>query len=253
MSQVNINVDNGIMNITLNRPEVRNAFHPEMIEELTDAFYEASEDDDVIAVLLKGEGKSFCSGADLSWMKSMVDFDYEANKEDSGKLFEMFNQAYQCEKPIVGHIHGHAMGGALGLIAICDFALAEKGTKFGFTEVKLGLVPAVISSFVIRKLNKGWAQRLMVGGEIFSTHDAYHAGLIQYSGSAEEVQNKISEYLEGIQNSSSEAISQTKKLLKFIETNEDKKIKQESIEVISQRRVSEDGQKRLKNFLNKKK
>lgn len=252
MSFVNVQENEGLLIIELNRPEKRNAFHPQMIQELTNAFIQANENDNLYAVLLKGAGVSFCAGADLGWMKSMVDYDFSQNQQDSKELFEMFDAGLKCRVPIVGKLHGHVMGGALGLAAICDIAAIEEGTKLCFSEVHLGLAPAVISPFILRKVQVNQARYLMTSGTLFDAKKAESIGLAEMSGTVDEVEVFLEKTLSNFKKCGKEAVRETKKLLQFVEVNNWESVKDETSKVIAERRVSSEGQGRLKKFLEKK-
>ncbi len=138
--------------ITLSRPDKRNAFEPKMILELTKIFSDLTKNpENIHSVLLQGQGESFCAGADLQWMKSMANFDFDENLADSKELFKMFETMYHCPLPLIARVHGHCFGGALGLVAVSDVAIAEESTQFCFSEVRLGLAPAVISPFILKR------------------------------------------------------------------------------------------------------
>ena len=158
--------------VTLNRPELRNAFNVEMIAEIKDAFVRLSTRQDLRAIVLSGEGKSFCAGGDLNWMKDMVNYSMEQNREDAHQLFEMFESILHCHIPVIGMVHGSAFGGALGLVACCDYVIAEEKTQYCFSEVKLGLAPAVISAFVQKKCTLGHVGHFMLSGQVFSSKEA---------------------------------------------------------------------------------
>jgi len=245
-------IDNSIKIVELNRSEIKNAFNPEMITELTDVFKKLSVDKSTRLVVLKGSGTAFCAGADLNWMKSMAQFTFEQNIQDSEKLWDMFEAIAFCEKPVVGVVHGAAFGGALGLIACCDHVIADEKTKYSFSEVKLGLSPAVISAFILRKCADAFVRPLMLNAEVFTSEKAKSIGLVHHVVTAhEEAMNLVRQYSElGI-----EAIAETKKLLNSIELakNGDSWQKQKKLTtlVISERRVSSEGQSRLKSFLSK--
>lgn len=234
--------------VTLNRPDVKNAFHPEMIQELTDTFLTANKNKSLRAIFLKGEGTAFCAGADLNWMKEMIQFSFEENKKDSEKLWEMFEAIAFCEVPVIGVVHGAVFGGALGLLACCDYVFAEASTKFCFSEVKLGLSPAVISSFIRRKMADGFARSLMLSAEVFSAEKAETCGLVHaiFEGTPDgaQVHQKFSS--QGI-----EALRETKKLLNALPNLNWSEQKKLTTTVISERRTSVEGQARLKSFLSK--
>jgi len=254
MDFVKINEDKGIFEIILNRPEKHNSFHPQMIEELTESFTAANDSQTAKVVLLRGEGKSFCSGADLSWMQSMVDFNFEENFEDSKKLYAMFESAKSCGNPVIGKIHGYVMGGAVGLVSICDVVAAEENTKFGFTEVKLGLAPAVISPFVLMKMNSSTARELMLTGRTFDATEARSANLVNFVGSEKEVNLYIEKTIEQFLSVDTTAVRETKKLISKVQGKDIKSedVKNKTCQVIAHRRVSASAQLRLRDFLEKK-
>ncbi len=234
--------------ISLNRPAVKNAFHPGMIQELTDLFVELNKNKTIRAILLKGEGTAFCAGADLNWMKEMVHFSFAENKKDSEKLWQMFEAIAFCEVPVIGCVHGAVFGGALGLVACCDYVFAEAGTKFCFSEVKLGLSPAVISSFIRRKVSDGFARSLMLSAEVFSAEKAQMCGLVHslFEGAFEPWQMSQKFSAHGL-----EALRETKKLLNSLTNLNWSEQKNLTTTVISERRISAEGQARLNDFLSK--
>ncbi len=238
--------------IILNRPEKRNAFHPEMIKEITEAFRLAARTTNAKYVFLCGEGKSFCSGGDLDWMKSMKEFSLEQNRNDSEILFEMFKAGYDLDLPILGKVHGHVMGGALGLVAICDIVAAELQTLFCFSEVKWGLVPAVISPFVLRKMKKSRADQMMLSAKVFSSERALDSGLVHYVGDEPSINKYLDDQRLLLSQAAPVALKETKRLLKRIEGFDPDKFKKDTTQVIAERRVSEEGQKGLQFFIDKK-
>ncbi len=243
-----------VAKVTLQRPELRNAFNPVMIEELTTAFRDdLNRDLQLRAVILQGAGKSFCSGADLAWMQSMVKYTLEENKRDSEKLFDLFATLRACPMPLVGRLHGHAMGGALGLTAVCDIAAAESQTSFGFTEARLGLAPAVISPFVLEKMHPAHAHRYFLTAEVFSATEALACGLIHFVGDLEAVDAYISQIVKTVCENGPEAVRASKALLRrstppsfWVDA------RGETCRIISERRVSDEGQEGLRGFLEKR-
>ena len=156
--------------ITLNRPEFKNAFHPEMISEITTFFETEGSKSDLI--IMRGEGTAFCAGADLNWMKSMVNYSRSENLEDAKKLGAMFYAIQNCNAPTAAVAQGAVFGGALGLLACCDYVFAEENTQFCFSEVRLGLAPAMISDFILRKISDAFIRPLMLTAEVFYTNHA---------------------------------------------------------------------------------
>jgi len=249
MSVLTVELD-GILHLTLNKPEKHNAFDPEMIELLTESFLEAQDNPHIRCIVLRGEGPSFCSGADLSWMKSMKDFSLEENKADSLKLYKMFEAAYNCTHPIVGVFHGNIFGGAIGLAAICDVGVAHESAKFCFSEVRLGLAPAVISPFILKKMNRANANELMITGKMFKAKEALASGLVQYVESDSDFENKIKKIISKIGELGPEAVRATKKLIRMQDPLVDS-VRDAAVSTISERRVSDEGQEGLKAFFDK--
>lgn len=243
-----------VATVSLNRPDVRNAFHPRMIAELTRVFTDdLNRDSSLRAVVLRGEGKAFCAGADLGWMKSMVDYTLEENQTDSEKLFEMFAALRACPVPVIGRVHGFVMGGALGLTAVCDIVAAEAQTRFCFSEVKLGLAPAVISPFVLEKMHASYAHRYMLTGELFAVDEARAAGLVHFVGAETDIDAFISDTVKVIVENGPEAVRSTKGLLRLNrEASNWDKWKSQTSRVIAERRVSPEGQEGLRGFLEKR-
>ncbi|WP_413558903.1 enoyl-CoA hydratase-related protein [Bdellovibrio sp. HCB209] len=237
--------------VKLNRPDVRNAFNPEMIAEITETFHRLEERTDLRAVVLQGEGKSFCAGADLNWMREMVNFSYHQNREDSLELFGMFEAIARCTLPVIGMVHGAAFGGALGLVAVCDEVIAEEGTQFCFSEVKLGIAPAVISAFVQRKAVPGKVRPLMLSGVVFNPQVAQQAGLVTEVVPAGEGHNFVQKVLANYRQGGPEAVRETKKLLNDIAGLTWEQQRARTTHLIADRRASDEGQEGLKSFLEK--
>lgn len=240
----NFENDGLIKIVTLNRPEVKNAFHPEMIAEITEFF--ATEKHSKF-IVLRGEGSVFCAGADINWMKNMINYSFEENVEDSKKLWEMFEAIQYCPTPIVAIVEGAVFGGALGLLSCCDYVFAEEKTKFCFSEVKLGLAPAVISGFISRKIPDTFYRSYMLSAEIFSAEDSKRMGLVQRIFSSRV---ELSEVLKKFQPNGIEAMRETKKLLNYLITVPPAAEKKEyCTRLISELRMSDEAQERMKKFL----
>ena len=168
----------GVARVVLNRPDVHNAFNAGMIAELCDAFHMLGRQDVVRVILVSGEGRSFSAGADLNWMKQAAEQDEAANTADAMKMARMFETMNTCPKPVIGLVHGAAFGGGVGLAACCDVVIAKPEAMFGLTEVRLGLIPAVISPFVLAKIGIVAARRYMLSGERFTAAEALRIGLV---------------------------------------------------------------------------
>jgi len=166
-----------VVTVSLNRPDVRNALNAQMIAELTDAFQSLTARDDMRVIVLQGNGASFSAGADVNWMRASLDFSPGVNLEDARRMSDMFHAIDLVSAPVVCKAHGAALGGGMGLLAVCDIVVAAEGTVFGFTEVKLGIIPAVISRFVLPKIGESWARALYLTAERFGPDLARHTGL----------------------------------------------------------------------------
>ena len=175
MSALRIERDGDLLRLTLARPETRNAFDAELIRELSEAFVDVGT---ARAVVLAGDGPSFCAGADIEWMRSSVDLDYDANVADATALRGMLDAIDRCPAPVVTRIQGHALGGGAGLVACSDIAVADANAVFGFSEVKLGIIPAVISPYALAKIGPSAARRYFVTGERFDAATALRIGLV---------------------------------------------------------------------------
>lgn len=253
MNTIIVKEENGILNISLNRPEIHNAFNPEMIAELTQVFSDHNFSVKSRAIILSGEGESFCAGADLNWMKSMMKYNFEENVADAQRLFTMFEVMRNCPVPVIGKVHGNVFGGGLGLVAVCDIVAVEEKTKFCFSEAKLGLVPSVISSFVIRKMAPHFVRESFLTAEIFDAQKALTSGLCHFVGSQAKCEKFVEEKVSSIRKCGMGALISTKKLLNDLENLSPQEVKKETTTVISRRRVSEEGQEGLKAFLEKRK
>ena len=177
MDHLKLSENLGVLTVSLNRPAKRNAFFPAMIGEISKTFMKASNDKNLRGVLLTGERPSFCSGADADWMRSMASFSEKQNVADSENLFDMYYAIYNCPVPVVGGVFGHCFGGGAGLVAVCDIVAAEAATQFSFSEVKLGLVPAVISPFVMERVARTKVMEWFVTGQVFTAEEAMLGGV----------------------------------------------------------------------------
>lgn len=243
---------NNVVTVSLNRPDVRNAFNPEMIQELTTCFKNLNSKTDISAVVLRGEGKSFCAGADLSWMKDMVQFSLAQNKKDSEELMAMFQAIYDCSAPVIGVAHGAAFGGALGLLACCDYVLCEEKTQMCFSEVRLGLAPAVISAFVLKKCTPGVVNPLMISGRVFTAPEAQMAGLVHAIVDEESLPDKLESALGWFKEAGPQAVRATKKLTQTLPQQTWAQQKETVTQLISELRVGAEGQEGLRGFLEKR-
>ncbi len=209
--------DGAVLRVKLNRPDVRNAFNGAVVDELQTAFRIASDDEQARVVVLSGEGKSFSAGADLSWMKEQATLDAAANESGAAHMANMFLSIARCAKPVVARIHGHALGGGSGLTASADIAIATEDTMFGLTEVKLGIVPAVISPFVMQKIGAGRARRLFLTGERFDGREAERIGLVSEAVPADQLDARIDAVVADLLSSGPCAVASAKELIRAVE------------------------------------
>ena len=244
--------DRHIIRMTLNRADKHNAFNADFIQEITDAFREANGDKTARCVYVEANGPSFCAGADLNWMKESKDFSREQNIEDAEKLFDMFEAVRSCELPVIAKVHGNVFGGGLGLVAACDIAAADRSAKFSFSEVRLGLVPAVISSFVLNKCNKRLASEYMISGQLFEGEVALQMGLINHFDPEIQVNKYLDKNIEAFASLGPEAVKSTKQLVNQQLGQEIQDIKKHCAELIAEKRVGTEGQEGLAAFFEKR-
>ncbi len=242
-----------VLYVTFNRPDMHNSFNPPLIKALRNIFDRDAKKSDVRAVVLAGAGASFSAGADLTWMKSMVNLSKSRNQKDALELFEMFETIASCPAPVIASVHGNVMGGGVGLAAVADITLAEFDTKFCFSEVRLGIAPAVISSFVHRKMQESYARDLMLSARIFDAQTAYQSGLVQFVGRELEMKQQLEMYLDHFKKAGFEAVRATKKLLNTLEGMTHKQAKLKTTQLIAQLRAGPEGQEGIRAFLEKRK
>ena len=241
------------LTVMLNRPDVHNAMNEVLMRELTACFKDITLDSAVHTVILTGNGKSFCAGADLTWMKQMVHFSKEENRKDSRLLLEMYETIHSCPKPVIGRVNGAAFGGGIGLLAVCDITISPSGTMFAFSEVKLGIIPAVISTFVAPRMSPAAMRRLFITGERFDAAVAHEVGLIDLVVPAERLDATVDACVEQVSSSGPIAVQEVKHLLcKHLELDHHD-YKEHTVEKIAELRVSPEGQEGISSFLEKRK
>jgi methylglutaconyl-CoA hydratase len=251
---ISITGKEGITTVELNRPELHNAMNDTMIAELTAAFMEISKDNSVRAVILRGKGKSFCAGADLNYMKSIAGFGFEENEKDGKKLAGLFHTIYECPVTTIAVVHGAAFGGANGLLAACDIVLAEENTRFAFSEVKLGIAPATIAPFVIKRIGEFGAKELMMTGKRFNGKEAEKWHLVNHALPQEELNQKLNDLVKELKTAAPQAVRRTKELIrKVTETRDLQSITDYTAKLIAELRASEEGQEGMAAFLEKRK
>lgn len=250
---IKLHKEKNIVTVYLNRPEVHNAMSEKLMKELTTCFKELIKDNDTRIIILTGKGKSFCAGADLNWMKSMAKYSKEENIQDSKLLLNLYETIYNCPKPVIGRINGHAFGGGLGLFAVCDITIAVPNCKFAFSEAKLGIIPSVISTYIVRRIGLSNMRHLFITGERFSSEYAKTIGLVDYVVSEEDLDSEIQKYAEQLISSGPNAVKEVKKLIDACEKLDIEKYKEYTVRKIAELRVSEEGQEGINAFLEKRK
>lgn len=241
-----------MLTVTLNRPEVRNAFNEPMIGELTGLFESLRERTDVRVVVLRGNGKSFSAGADIHWMRDSLDFSREENVKDAQRMSDMFQAINSLPKPVVARVHGAALGGGMGLIAVCDVVVAAEDTIFGFTEAKLGIIPAVVSRFVVPKIGESWTRALYLTAERFDAGVARQMGLVHWVVAGEGLDGTVQQKVDELLSSGPEAVHEAKALVEDVLDCDAGRVRDLTAERIARLRTSPEGQEGLRSFLEKR-
>jgi len=250
---IRLSVASDIATISLSRPEIRNAFNEVMIREISSAFREVEKDESIRAVILKGEGKTFCAGADLNWMRDVASYSFEQNYEESFRLSQCFYTIYTCPKPTIAVVHGAAIGGANGLLAACDIAICDDDTVFSLSEVKIGIVPACISPYVIKRVGEYGARELMLTGRRINGQEAEHYRLVNKSLPTASVETYVNEITSLLKTSGPKAIAQCKRLIDEVANNItlDEALAF-TAHMIAEIRASDEGQEGMAAFLEKR-
>jgi methylglutaconyl-CoA hydratase len=251
-SLVRIERDGTRARVTMNRPDVRNAFNAELIAALHDAFAALSSDDRVRSIVLAGEGKTFSGGADITWMRAALDLSEAENIRDAEAMAAMFNAIERCPKPVIARVQGAALGGGCGLIAAADIAVAASDAVFGFTEVKLGILPAVISPFVIPKIGVSHARALFVTGERFDAAHAQRIGLVHHVVPAADLDAHITTILDEFRTAAPSAIAAAKAVVRDVNAATPDAATALTARAIAKQRTSPEGQEGLRAFLERR-
>ncbi|HXE80067.1 MAG TPA: enoyl-CoA hydratase-related protein [Vicinamibacterales bacterium] len=250
---LNLKRDGPVEYVELNRPDVRNALDDNVIRELTWWADSVTDDPGVRAVVLSGAGKVFCAGADVGWMARMIEYSQEQNLEDAADAARMFLALDRLPVPLIARVHGAALGGGAGLCAVCDIVVAADDTVFGFTEVKLGIVPAVIAPFVLAKIGRSAARELFLTGARFSAERARDIGLVHKVVPQAELTGTVEGYLHEILTSAPQAVATAKAMIPEIARRGPTDATSFTSETIARLRVSREGQEGLRAFLEKRK
>ena len=256
-STIRCKTDGPVVRVVLNRPDVHNAFNGEMVTELLEVFSTlhrvSRESTDVRVVVFTGEGKSFCAGADLNWMKRVKDYTFEENLKESLDISELFYSIYSLPLPTVARVNGAAVGGGMGFVASCDVAVASSEARFSLSEVKLGLVPACISPYVIRKAGEGACREFMLTGERLTAEKAMRLGLVNEVVEPAQLDEAVACLVQKLVSSGPKAIGICKELLRTVPGMGFDEVKRSTAEAIARLRVSDEGQEGMKAFLEKRK
>ncbi|MEJ5124984.1 enoyl-CoA hydratase/isomerase family protein [Comamonas sp. MYb21] len=243
-----------VATITLTQPDVRNAFSDEVIADITRAFSWVGAQAQVRAVVLAAEGPAFCAGANLNWMRAMADYTREENLVDAGKLAEMLRVIYTCPKPTIARVQGDVYAGGMGLVACCDMAVAASHAGFCLSEVKIGLIPATISPYVIRAMGPRAAHRYFLTGERFDAAEALRSGFVHQVVEAEALDSAVDGLLKHLLSASPAAVQACKKLVLDVAGREvDEALIAETVAGIADIRASAEGKEGVQAFLNKRK
>ncbi|MBW7858799.1 MAG: enoyl-CoA hydratase/isomerase family protein, partial [Leptonema sp. (in: Bacteria)] len=231
--------DQGVHTVTFNRPDLRNAFNDEMISEITDAFQNQISTESSRAVVIRGAGSAFCAGGDMNWMRRMKNATHQENVDDALRLDKMFDSIYRCNRPVISVVHGAVVGGGTGVLAASDIVIAYVEAKFGFTEAKIGISPAVISTYLMQKINAAQLRHFALTAELFSATDAYHAGLVnRVENTLESLEECLERILDSIFLTGPNAVARTKQLLRYQFEHSFEDRRREAASVIADLRVS---------------
>ncbi|MDO9402470.1 MAG: enoyl-CoA hydratase/isomerase family protein [Polaromonas sp.] len=254
MKHILLDVTGAVATVTLNRPEVRNAFNDEVITEMTQLMHELGARDDVRCIVLAASGTAFCAGADLNWMRSMADYTHAENLADAGRLAQMMRSVYACPKPTIARIQGDVYAGGTGLVAACDIAVTVDSAGFCLSEVKLGLSPATISPYVIRAMGARAAHRYFLTAERFDAAEALRIGFVHEVVAADALDAKVAELVKALVNAGPAAVKLSKQLVQDVAGRDiDDALVGMTVGVIADIRVSPEGSEGLQSFLQKRK
>lgn len=242
-----------VEHVVLNRPDVRNAFNEDVIHELTAWSKTVRSDNGPRVAILSGAGKVFCAGADLAWMSRMVGYSREENVRDASEMARMFLALDTLPIPLIGRIHGAALGGGSGLACVCDIVVAEDQAMFGFTEVKLGILPAVIAPYAVARIGRAAARELFLTGARFSAERARQIGLAHSIVPAADLDREVDRYVRELVSSGPEAVAAAKAMIQQVWNHSPADVLSHTAETIATRRVSAEGQEGMKAFLEKRK
>jgi methylglutaconyl-CoA hydratase len=253
LQTISFDVDRQRARVTLDRPEIHNAFNDVMLSELIEVFRKIADQKGTIrTVLLTGSGKSFCAGADLNWMKKMIHYSYEENIQDSNQVSECMYRLYSLPQPTICRVNGAAIGGGMGLVAACDIVVAQSEAVFSLSEVKLGLVPACISPYVVKRAGESRCREFFLSGERISARKAFSAGLVNEVVPVEELDAASERWEDRFIKNGPEALSVCKRLLEKVPGMSLEQAGKFTADVIARLRISPEGQEGMNAFLEKR-
>jgi methylglutaconyl-CoA hydratase len=253
LERLELDVAGPVARVWLNRPDVRNAFDGLMVTELRQVLFDLGTVEAVRVIVLGGRGAAFCAGADLDWMRARAAFSRDENLREAQALADMFFTIYQSPKPVVARVHGAAMGGGAGLVAAADIAVAALGTQFGFPEARLGLIPAVVSPYVLGKIGESAARELFLTGEKFGAMRAFEIGLVRAAVPEDDLDATVDRRVQELILSGPRAISEAKALIREVAYRRPEDIQRYTVERVADLRVSPEGQEGMRAFLEKRK
>jgi methylglutaconyl-CoA hydratase len=242
-----------VARILFNRPEVHNAFNSALIREVDDAVERAGQNENIRVVVFSGTGKSFCAGADLNWMREIIHFSFDQNLQESLEIAEVMHKIYTLAKPTIARVNGAAIGGGNGFLSACDIVVASEEAIFGLSEVKLGLVPAAISPYVILRIGEGRAREYFLTGERISAQRAYEIGLANRVVPAEKLDEAVNAIISSLLSSGPQALASCKELIQNAARMTFDEAKEYTARMIAQLRISAEGQEGMAAFLEKRK
>jgi methylglutaconyl-CoA hydratase len=253
MALVEYSVADRIARLTINRPEKRNALSPELVEALHEAFTRAGKDDSVKVVILAARGEAFCAGADLAYLKQLQQFTFEENLADSRNLMNLFKLIYTLPKVVITQVEGHALAGGSGLVTVCDFVYAVPEAKFGYTEVKIGFIPALVSVFMIRKVGEGKTRELLLSGKLITADEARGYGMITAVVSKSEIVKEVdAKARDLVTSASAQSLAATKMLINQVQGMTLTEALELAAEENAKARATDDCRKGIDAFLQKK-
>lgn len=254
MALINTHIENRVAYVNLNRPKKRNALNGALVKELTTTLKDLETNDNCKVIVLSGEGEAFCAGADLEYLKTLQNNSYQENLEDSNSLKTLFKTIYTHKKILIAKLTGHAIAGGAGLATVCDLVYAVPEAKLGYTEVRIGFIPAVVATFLVRKVGEAWAKELLLGGHLISADEALKMGMLNAVVEEKDIHEIVKQKAEEIcLRCSGNSLSNTKALINMVQDNDLQTALDKAAVMNAESRASKDCQDGITAFLNKEK